>query len=45
MTKCDICHLSHIQDGKMVCPYNRCMLTKAQINEIIEKMIKIGGTK
>ena len=29
----------------MVCPYNKCMLTKAQINEIIEKMIKIGGTK
>ena len=45
MTKCDICHLSYIQGGKMECPYNKCMLTILQIDELIEKMIKIGGTK
>ena len=45
MTKCDMCHLSYIQGGKMECPYNKCMLTKLQIDELIEKMIKIGGTK
>ena len=45
MTKCDICHLSYIQNGKMECPYNKCMLTKSQISELIEKMIKIGGPK
>ena len=45
MTKCDICHLSYIQGGKMECPYKKCMPTKSQIDELIEKMIKIGGTK
>ena len=45
MTKCDICHLSHIRDGKMECPYYKCMLTKSQVDELIEKMIKIGGIK
>lgn len=45
MTKCDICHFSYVQDGKMECPYNKCMLTKLQIDELIEKMIKIGRTK
>ena len=29
----------------MECPYNKCMFTKLQIDELIEKMIKIGGTK
>lgn len=34
MTKCDLCKHSHLKNGKLVCPYNGCILTSFDIEDI-----------
>lgn len=38
MNKCDICYLSHLENGKMVCPYSICILTKSQIDKMLKNI-------
>lgn len=34
MTKCDFCKHSHLENGKMVCPFLGCILTSSNLEEI-----------
>lgn len=37
MSKCDWCYHSHLENGKLVCPYLTCLLPERKINEILDK--------
>lgn len=36
MTKCDFCPYSENKDGKIVCPYNHCVLSPTDISRILQ---------
>lgn len=36
MTKCDLCQYSYLKNGKLVCPYNGCILTSFDLEKIYE---------
>lgn len=41
MNKCDWCSRSVNKDGKIVCPYEGCILTSSEITKIMENLSKI----
>jgi hypothetical protein len=42
MKKCDWCPHSHLdKKGQLCCPYSICMLTRAELTNLIEKITKI----
>lgn len=38
MNKCDFCPHSRLENGKLVCPYSICWLSKKELKEIYEMM-------
>ena len=36
MKKCDFCPNSHLQNGKLICPYRICMLTEWEWEAILD---------
>ena len=41
MNKCDFCPNSINKNGKIVCPWDECVLTSSKIREILDKLSKI----
>ena len=40
MNKCDLCPDSELIHGKLVCPYEACMLTKSEWEKILAVLEK-----
>ena len=45
MTKCDWCNYSRLKNGKLICPFEMCWLTKTEIKEILRALsnVNVGG--
>lgn len=42
MTKCDLCKYSHLEKGKLVCPFLTCTLNDKQLKDIYDVMKKMN---
>jgi hypothetical protein len=45
MCKCDFCPNSRMVNGKLTCPCVTCTLSTYRIQEILDKLAKIGEGK
>ena len=39
MTKCDWCPNSRMENGRLVCPYQICTLTKSELEKIMKAVM------
>ena len=38
MKKCDFCVHSYLKDGKLMCPFAICVLTRHELKEILKQI-------